>query len=237
MNELDAPLGLDTAEHDRACNYAAVAVFGLTALAILAGGVGWYSLRSTSCRGTGGDRFRLPSRRCGVGGCPGAAPGPAGRAAGERAGGHHQCSVTIIDGKTGKRETIMLGPDADDDDAPTGGIMPAAASMDTAPAVVRWTTASAVAAAISCPSFPVLHFAPSSPSFTEIAECRAERRRSKNCPTARASGWCWSIATAWSSGASALAGRSMSTPPIAGRCRKAASTRAKPHGGRGARAL
>jgi hypothetical protein len=47
-----------------------------------------------------------------------------------------QRSVTIIDGKTGKRETVMLGPDIDDD-APTGGIMPAAASMDTAPAVVR----------------------------------------------------------------------------------------------------
>ncbi|HSI18070.1 MAG TPA: hypothetical protein VK980_09890 [Sphingomonas sp.] len=136
MNELDAPLGLDTAEHDRACNHAAVAVFGLTALAILAGGVGWYSLRSAPEAPVAID-FASPAAAAVSADAPvlrqdlrdeplASAPVAIQR------------SVTIIDGKTGKRETIMLGPDADaDDDAPTGGIMPAAASMDTAPAVVR----------------------------------------------------------------------------------------------------
>lgn len=135
MNELDAPLGLDTAEHDRACNHAAVAVFGLTALAILAGGVGWYSLRSPPAEAPVAIDFASPAAAAVSADAPvlrqdlrdeplASAPVTIQR------------SVTIIDGKTGKRETVMLGPDTDDD-VPTGGIMPAAASIDTAPAVVR----------------------------------------------------------------------------------------------------
>jgi hypothetical protein len=134
MNELDAPLGLDTAEHDRACNHAAVAVFGLTAVAILAGGVGWYTLRSPAAEVPVAIEFASPAAAV-------SADAPVLRQDLRdeplaSAPVTIQRSVTIIDGKTGKRETVMLGPDADDD-APTGGIMPAAASMDTAPAVVR----------------------------------------------------------------------------------------------------
>lgn len=135
MNELDAPLGLDTAEHDRACNHAAVAVFGLTALAILGGGIGWYYLRGAPAEVPVAIDFASPAAAAVSADAPvlrqevrdeplASAPVAIQR------------SVTIIDGKTGKRETILLGPDADAD-APADGMMPAAASMDTAPAVVR----------------------------------------------------------------------------------------------------
>lgn len=136
MNELDAPLGLDTAAHDRARNHAAVAVFGLTALAILGGGIGWYSLRSAPAEPTATIDFATPA----VAAAAVSADAPTLRQELQdepvaSAPPTVQHSVTIIDGKTGKRETILLG--ADPDDVPPGGIMPAAATRGGVPSVVR----------------------------------------------------------------------------------------------------
>lgn len=134
MNELDAPLGLDTAEHDRACNRAAVAVFGLTALAILGGGIAWYTLRGAPVEVPVAIDFASPSAAVPVD-APVLRqevrddPQPSAPVAIQR-------SVTIIDGKTGRRETILLGPD-NDEDAPVDGIMPAAANMSATPTLVR----------------------------------------------------------------------------------------------------
>jgi hypothetical protein len=138
MNELDAPLGLDTAEHDRACNHAALAVFGLTAFAILAGGIGWYYLRGASpAEAPVAIDFTSPAAAAVSADAPVLRQEVRDEPLASAPVAIQQHSITIIDGKTGRRETILLSPDADDDDAPTGGIMPAAASMDTAPAVVR----------------------------------------------------------------------------------------------------
>jgi hypothetical protein len=136
MNELDAPLGLENSAHDRARNHAAVAVFGLTVAAIIGGGIGWYSLRSKPSEAPLAIDFAAPAATA----VPADAPVLRQEVHDEPLASAPlavQHSVTIIDGKTGKRETILLGPEAGEDDAPVDGIMPAAANMDASPAVVR----------------------------------------------------------------------------------------------------
>lgn len=148
MNELDTPLGLDRDGQDRACNHAAVAVFALTALAIVGGGIGWYVLRSEPARTADAAQPGPPAFTANAAdlapspaAVPVAADAPMLRQELREEPAHADAtpasrSITIIDGKTGKRETILLGSGFEDDDAPTGGIMPAAAT-GSVPTVVR----------------------------------------------------------------------------------------------------
>lgn len=114
MNELDAPLGLDGGGHDRAHNRAAIAVFGLTGFAILAAGVAWFGLRYSAAEAPVAVDFAAPA----VSVVPADAPVLRQEVREEPVTASAGRSITIIDGKTGKRETINVGPDIDgpDDD-------------------------------------------------------------------------------------------------------------------------
>ena len=133
MTEFDPALGLDAGGHDRAHNRAAVAVFGLTALAIIGGSIAWLGLRPSQpesqqdlpvkvdlalpsvavpadapmLRSSSDDDDNFP-----VGSITGGAPGGSTALATINL----QHSVTLVDGRTGGHETVgvapgMAGPD------------------------------------------------------------------------------------------------------------------------------
>lgn len=108
MNELDAPLGLDRDGQDRAHNRAAIAVFGVAGLAIVATGLAWFGLRQTPVPQA---LIELPAPAAATVALDAPVLRPELREEAMAVSADPGRSITIIDGKTGKRETILVGPD------------------------------------------------------------------------------------------------------------------------------
>ncbi|MCK0197865.1 hypothetical protein MWN34_13200 [Ancylobacter sp. 6x-1] len=107
MSEFDTFLGTDAARRDRAYNGVAVAVFGLTGLAILFGGGAWYWLRPAQAGMSPIIELSAPA----VSSVP--LDTPVLRRGDSDDTDIAGPSVTIIDGATGEHQTIVFGPDLD----------------------------------------------------------------------------------------------------------------------------
>ncbi|MBS7537699.1 hypothetical protein [Ancylobacter lacus] len=111
MTEYDSFLGADTARRDRVLNGVAVAVFGVTGFAILAGGAAWFWLRPVSTERP------VVELAPAISSVPLDAPvlrrDHDAEAGDDGMGGPSGPSVTIIDGATGEHQTIVFGPDLD----------------------------------------------------------------------------------------------------------------------------
>ncbi|HSI39346.1 MAG TPA: hypothetical protein VLA00_02225 [Xanthobacteraceae bacterium] len=118
MNELDLPLGLDASERDQAHNLAAVAILGLTAAAALAGGVAWYALRGEPQVLPAVHQISVPPLSVVPLDAPMLRPELRDDVATSQMAGSR--SIIIVDGKTGRRETLLVG--ADDDVPVTGSV-------------------------------------------------------------------------------------------------------------------
>ncbi|MFK8252918.1 hypothetical protein [Ancylobacter terrae] len=113
MNELDQPLGLDLSGRDGAHGRAAAMIFGFVGATILAGAVGWFTLRAPAPRPEMSAELPVPALTA----VPPDAPMLRSELRNEpvsAAAPSDRRTITIIDGKTGKREVITVGSEEED---------------------------------------------------------------------------------------------------------------------------